>query len=143
MGSTHQTIYMPQVQSFATPIPPIPGQRAIIGFLDRETAKLDALIAKKQRLIELLQEKRTALISHAVTEGLDPGVLLKDSGIAWLGMIPAKWERVTFRHCVEIAEGQVDPKDDRVKASVLIAPNHIESVSRRLIPTETADEQGA
>jgi len=71
MGSTHQTIYMPQVQSFATPIPTIPEQRAIVRFLDRETAKIDTLISDRQRLIELLQEKRTALISHAVTKGMN------------------------------------------------------------------------
>ena len=67
-------------------------QRAIAAFLDRETAKIDALVAKKERLIELLQEKRTALISDAVTKGLDPDVLLKDSGVEWLGKIPAHWD---------------------------------------------------
>ena len=67
-------------------------QRAIAAFLDRETAKIDALVAKKERLIELLQEKRTSLISHAVTKGLDPDVPLKDSGVEWLGEIPAHWE---------------------------------------------------
>ena len=72
--------------------PPLSEQRAIAAFLDRETAKIDAFVAKKERLIELLQEKRTALISDAVTKGLDPDVLLKDSGVEWLGEIPAHWE---------------------------------------------------
>ena len=63
----------------------------IADFLDRETERIDALVAKKQRLIELLQEKRTALISHAVTKGLDPDVPMKDSGIEWLGTIPEHW----------------------------------------------------
>ena len=67
-------------------------QTAIASFLDRETARIDALIAKKQQLIDLLQEKRTALISQAVTKGLDPGVPMKDSGVEWLGEIPAHWE---------------------------------------------------
>ena len=62
-------------------------------FLDRETAKIDALVAKKERLIELLQEKRTALITRAVTKGLDPDVPMKDSGIDWLGEIPAHWKK--------------------------------------------------
>lgn len=66
-------------------------QRAIADFLDRETERIDALVAKKQRLIELLQEKRTALISHAVTKGLDPDVPMKDSGLEWLGLVPAAW----------------------------------------------------
>ena len=74
------------------PLPPLPEQRAIAGFLDRETARIDALIAKKERLIELLQEKRTALITRAVTRGLDPSVPMKDSGVEWLGEIPAHWE---------------------------------------------------
>ena len=65
------------------------------GFLDRETAKIDALIANKQRLIELLQEKRTALISHAVTKGLDPGVPMKESGIEWLGRDACPLERLS------------------------------------------------
>ena len=74
------------------PIAPIEEQRAIADFLDRETAKIDALVATKERLIELLQEKRTALITRAVTRGLDPNVPMKDSSVDWLGEIPAHWE---------------------------------------------------
>ena len=74
------------------PLCEIPEQRAIATFLDRETAKIDSLIGKKERLIELLQEKRTALVSRAVTKGLDPGVPMKDSGVEWLGEIPVHWE---------------------------------------------------
>jgi type I restriction enzyme S subunit len=74
-------------------IVPLPEeQRAIAAFLDRETAKIDALVAKKERLIELLQEKRAALITRAVTKGLDPNVPMKDSGVEWLGEIPTHWE---------------------------------------------------
>ena len=83
-------------ESFITnlkhPIPPLPEQQAIAAFLDRETDWIDALVAKKERLIELLQEKRTALITHAVTRGLDPDVPMKDPGVEWLGEIPAHWE---------------------------------------------------
>ena len=92
MGSTHQTIYMPDIGAFCTVLPPKDEQRAIAEFLDRETGKIDALVAKKERLIELLQEKRTALITHAVTKGLDPTAPTKPSGIPWLGDIPAHWE---------------------------------------------------
>jgi type I restriction enzyme, S subunit len=67
-------------------------QRAIAAFLDLETARIDALIAKKETLIALLQEKRAALIAHAVTKGLDPTVPMKESGIEWLGEIPAHWD---------------------------------------------------
>lgn len=72
--------------------PPDSEQRAIAAFLHRETAEIDALVAKKERLIELLQEKRAAFITHAVTKGLDPNVPMKDSGVEWLGEIPAHWD---------------------------------------------------
>jgi type I restriction enzyme S subunit len=73
-------------------------QDAIASFLDRETAKIDTLIEKKKRLIELLQEKRTALITQAVTKGLNPNVPKKDSGVEWLGEIPAHWEVKRLKH---------------------------------------------
>ncbi len=80
--------------------PPLCEQRAIAAFLDRETAKIDALVAKKERLIALLAEKRTALISQAVTQGLDPAVPRQDSGVAWLGLIPAHWAVKRLKHVV-------------------------------------------
>jgi len=79
-----------QYLSEAIALPNLSEQLAIADFLDRETAKIDALVQKKERLIELLQEKRTALITHAVTKGLDPNVPMKDSGIEWLGHLPAR-----------------------------------------------------
>jgi len=82
------------------PVPPLPEQKAIAAFLDRETARIDALIAKKQRQIELLQEKRSALISQAVTKGLSPEAPMKDSGIEWLGEIPAHWQANRLRFLV-------------------------------------------
>ncbi len=74
-------------------LPPMECQRAIADYLDRETARLDALVAVKERLLGLLAEKRRALITHAVTRGLDPAVRLRDSGVPWLGEIPAHWTR--------------------------------------------------
>ena len=80
------------------PVPPLAEQKAIAAFLDRETARIDALIEKKRRQIELLQEKRSAVISHAVTKGLDSNAPMKNSGIEWLGQIPQHWEirRIKF-----------------------------------------------
>lgn len=81
-----------QFSGVAVPLPPLEEQRAIAAFLDRETAKIDALVAEQERLIELLKEKRQAVISHAVTKGLDPTAPMKPSGIEWLGDVPAHWE---------------------------------------------------
>ena len=91
---------------------PLPEQRAIAAFLDRETAKTDALIAKKVRLIELLQEKRTALVSRAVTRGLNPNVPMKDSGVEWLGEIPAHWEVGPIWTLFELGRGRVISHED-------------------------------
>lgn len=73
-------------------VPSIPEQHIITAFLDRETGKIDALVAEQERLIALLKEKRQAVISHAVTKGLDPDAPMKDSGIEWLGEVPKHWE---------------------------------------------------
>jgi len=81
-----------QIGDFRLAVPPIEEQRLILDFLDQETAKIDALIAEQQRLIKLLKEKRQAVISHAITRGLDPDAPMKPSGIEWLGDVPAHWE---------------------------------------------------
>jgi len=91
-GATVESLELDLVADTPTPLPFLPEQRAIAAFLDRETARIDALVAKNERLIELLQEQRTALITRAVTKGLDPNVPLKDSGVEWLGEIPTHWE---------------------------------------------------
>jgi len=80
------------IANLEIPVPPPYEQRAIADYLDRETARIDALVAAKQRLLELLAEKRRALITHAVTRGLNPDVPLRDSGLPWLGQIPAHWK---------------------------------------------------
>jgi type I restriction enzyme, S subunit len=86
------------------PLPPADEQRAIAAFLDRETARIDALVAAKRRLIALLQDKRAALIARAVTRGLDPEVPTKDSGVAWLGRVPAHWEVGHLRRFASVTD---------------------------------------
>jgi type I restriction enzyme S subunit len=86
-GLNRETAYSRDVS-----VPPLPQQCAIAAYLDRETARVDALIAAKGRVLELLAEKRRALVTRAVTRGLDPRARLRDSGIPWLGEIPAHWE---------------------------------------------------
>jgi type I restriction enzyme S subunit len=80
------------IRAAAFPLPSLQEQLAIATFLDHETTKIDALIAEQNRLIELLQEKRQAVISHAVTKGLNPHAPMKDSGVEWLGEVPEHWE---------------------------------------------------
>jgi type I restriction enzyme S subunit len=91
-GSTYDAVSADEVGNMLFPLPPLPEQQAIAAFLDRETGRIDALIAKKQRLLELLAEQRTAMISHAVTKGLDESVKMKPSGVDWLGDVPEHWE---------------------------------------------------
>jgi type I restriction enzyme S subunit len=85
------------VREFKIGIPPVKEQEYIATFLDRETTKIDALIAEQEKLIALLKEKRQAVISHAVTKGLDPSVKMKDSGIEWLGEVPGHWDNVALK----------------------------------------------
>lgn len=85
-------------------------QGEIANFLDSETAKIDALVAGQEKLMALLKEKRQAVISHAVTKGLDPTVPMKDSGLEWLGMVPAHWEVKRFKHLVAAFEQGWSPQ---------------------------------
>ena len=89
------------------PSPPPAEQRAIAAFLDRETARIDALVSKKERLVELLQEKRTALIRNTVTKGLDANAPLKDSGVEWLRDVPKHWEVAAAKRHFSIQLGKM------------------------------------
>jgi type I restriction enzyme, S subunit len=91
-GALHPHLNCGDVKDVCIPFPPQSEQSQIAAFLECETAKIDALIAEQQRLIELLNEKRQAVISHAVTKGLNPNAPMKSSGVEWLGDIPANWE---------------------------------------------------
>lgn len=99
-GVSFPAINESEMATYEIAVPPIEEQRAIAAFLDRETTRIDALVAKKERLIELLQEQRTALITRAVTKGLDPSVPMKDSGVEWFGAIPAHWGVKRLRNMV-------------------------------------------
>lgn len=99
------------IRSLPIYLPPIPEQLAIASFLNRETARIDSLIEKKERQIELLKEKRAALISHAVTKGLDPNVKMKDSGVEWLGRVPEHWKLIRLRFLCSITTGSKNTED--------------------------------
>ena len=87
------------------PVPSLKEQKAIANFLDQKTAVIDGLIADKKKFIELLQEKRQAIITEAVTKGLNPNVRMKDSGIEWIGEIPEEWEVSSLRWYISIKSG--------------------------------------
>lgn len=143
VGVSYPAINASDLVSIKIPVPALDEQATIATFLDHETAKIDTLIVKQKRLIELLKEKRQAVISHAVTKGLNPDAPMKDSGVEWLGEVPAHWKMLKFSVAASIRNGQVDPRDEPYSEYTLIAPNHIESGSGRLLATETAAEQGA
>jgi type I restriction enzyme S subunit len=94
------------IGSALLPIPALSEQSAIVTFLDRETAKIDALVDEQKRLIELLKEKRQVVISQAVTKGLDAAAPMKDSGIEWLGEIPEHWKIVSLRSLFRFVKRQ-------------------------------------
>ena len=106
-GATVESLELDLVVQTQLSLPTIREQRSIAAFLDRETARIDALVAKKQQVIALLQERRTALITRAVTKGLDPNVPLKDFGVEWLGEIPAHWEVKRLKHTLRPRKGAI------------------------------------
>ena len=114
------------IRDTKVPVPRLPQQRAIADYLDRETARLDMLVAEKKRLLSLLEEKRQALIARAVTRGLDSGVALRDSGISWLGKIPAHWQ-------MERARWLFRERDDRSETGdeELLTVSHLTGVTPR------------
>lgn len=115
------------IKDFRPALPPLAEQQAIARFLDHKTAQIDVLIAKKEALLQRLAEKRTALISHAVTKGLHPSAPMKDSGVAWLGRIPAHWQLKQLRHIgkciIGLTYAPPDVVDDESGTLVLRSSN--------------------
>ena len=105
VGVGYPAITALNLANIRIPVPPIPHQHAIADYLDRETAKLDALVAAKERVLRLLGDKRRVLITRAVTRGIDPDVSLRDSGLPWLGEIPAHWETWKLGHLGTVGNG--------------------------------------
>jgi type I restriction enzyme S subunit len=124
-------------------VPNVSEQQKIVDFLDWKTGQIDRLISKKKQLIEKLKEKRIALITRAVTKGLDPYAPMRDSGIPWLGEVPGHWEVMKYGYRTMVQEGQVDPEDEPYSEMLLIAPNHIESNTGQVFGLSTAREQAA
>lgn len=102
-GATFRALNLGPLSETVVAQPILSEQKQIARFLDHETAKIDALIQEQQRLIQLLKEKRQAVISHAVTKGLDPAAPMKDSGVEWLGEVPEHWDVKQLKHVVDPA----------------------------------------
>ena len=111
-GALHPHLNCGAIKDIKIPLPDIDIQNKITSFLDHETTKIDHLIEKQQQLIELLKEKRQAVISHAVTKGLDPNVPMKDSGVAWLGEVPEHWQLVPLKYLCTFSGGGTPTKDN-------------------------------
>jgi type I restriction enzyme S subunit len=100
-----QSLKMDELNRMPIVVPQSNVQQKIVSFLDHETAKIDNLITKQEKLIELLEEQRKSVISHAVTKGLDPTVPMKDSGVKWLGEVPEHWKIIKNRHILKFSKG--------------------------------------
>ncbi|MFZ7335753.1 restriction endonuclease subunit S [Comamonas jiangduensis] len=110
-GTTFLELSGDELGAFVVPLASVPEQTAIATFLDHETAKIDALVAEQEKLINLLQEKRQAVISHAVTKGLNPNIPMKDSGVEWLGEVPEHWEVIPAKRVASIFVPQRNKPD--------------------------------
>ncbi|MBA3833115.1 MAG: restriction endonuclease subunit S [Chthoniobacterales bacterium] len=126
-----------------SPEPPPGEQAAIVRFLEWANVRLQGAIGAKRKVVALLNEQKQAVIHRGVTRGLDLSVPLKPSGIPWLGDIPQHWSLKRFKYVAAINSGQVDPRKAEYRNLLLIAPNHVEGGSGRLLRRQTADEQGA
>jgi type I restriction enzyme S subunit len=104
-SNTQKNISMGDIPRLTLPLPSLDVQNSVASFLDRETARIVELIAEKERMLALLDEKRSALISRVVTRGLDPNAPLKPSGLEWLGEIPTHWEIQPIKYLAEVGNG--------------------------------------
>ena len=142
-SNTQKNISMADIQRLSILVPPLDEQRQIAEYLDRETGKIDELITKQEQLVATLAERRQAVIAQAVTRGLDPTIELRETGVYWLRQIPTHWTVRKFSQAASINGGQVDPRDEPFASMTLIAPNHIEKMTGRILDTATAGDQGA
>jgi type I restriction enzyme S subunit len=111
-------LYFSEFGNIKLPVPSIDEQQKIVSFLDTETARIDTLIAKQEKLIELLEEQRKSIISHAVTKGLNPNAPMKDSGVEWLGDVPEHWTVLKNRHIFNFSKGLSITKENLQESGI-------------------------
>ena len=97
-----QSLKMDELNKMPVVLPSEDEQKRIVSFLDTETTRIDKLISKQEKLIELLEEQRKSIISHAVTKGLNPNALMKDSGVEWLGRVPCDWQYYSIKRTIKV-----------------------------------------
>ncbi|HEX8275680.1 MAG TPA: restriction endonuclease subunit S [Longimicrobiaceae bacterium] len=119
-GSTRDKLTQSSMNEIPLPWPPQVERKMIVTFLNRETAKIEALISEQQRLIELLNEKRQAVTSHAVTRGLNPDAPMKPSGVEWLGDVPAHWDITALKRVATVRTGVAKGKDYGTRRTVTV-----------------------
>jgi type I restriction enzyme S subunit len=112
-GSIYDAVTVNQVANLQCLIPPLKEQESIANFLDRETTRIDTLITKKRELINLLQHKHTIIITNAVTKGMDHNVLMKDSGVAWIGEVPKHWEVKRIKFVCRLETGHTPNRSEK------------------------------
>lgn len=110
--NTQRNISMDDIPRLVLMLPPLAEQLHVAAFLERETAKIDDLVAEQRRLMELLKEKRQAVISHAVTKGLNPRASMKPSGIEWLGDVPAHWQVLPTKYLARVGNGSTPNREN-------------------------------
>ncbi|WP_448262378.1 restriction endonuclease subunit S [Microbacterium aurum] len=142
-GSTFTAISGGDLGDVSVPVTNEREQRAIADYLDRETAQIDAFIAKNEELIALLTERRAAIVSRRVAQGLNPDAPMAETVVDGLGLVPAHWKVERFARVAKIRGGLLDPSDSRFESWALIAPNHIRSASGELLELVPASEQSA
>ncbi|GAA1412636.1 type I restriction endonuclease [Glutamicibacter uratoxydans] len=127
-------------KDFVVQLPELPQQKSIATFLDRETTEIDAFIADQEELIELLSERRTATITHAVTKGLNPNAPMKDSGVDWLGEIPSHWEVRSGRRFFKVRNEKAMAEDEQLAATqefgVIKQQQYIELTGNRVVTVQ-------
>lgn len=138
-GTTFLELSADELGAFRVPSPPLSEQRAIAAFLDREIAKIDALIAEQEKLIALLAEKRQATISHAVTRGLDSEAPTKDSGVPWLGKVPEHWTVVRLRQIADVQTGIAKGKDVSDKDAISVPYLRVANVQAGRLELDEVD----
>ncbi|WP_164469723.1 restriction endonuclease subunit S [Aliarcobacter cryaerophilus] len=131
-GFTRINLRLEKLNELRLLLPSLQEQQQIANFLDKATAKIDTLIEKQTKLIELLKEKRQAVISHAVTKGINPNVPMKDSGVEWLGEIPEHWEAKKLKFVLKLLN-----KKEKISNQIIIALENIESWSGKYIESES------